>query len=85
MYNVTYSKKARKYLLKMPKAWQDRVIHKIEMLAVDPYASHNNATKLVGREGYRLRIGDIRVIYSIYNDVLTIEIVDISPRGGAYQ
>ena len=85
MYRVTYSKKARKYLLKMPKQWQKRVVEKVELLAENPYSTNNNATKLVGREGYRLRIGDFRIIYNILNDVLIIEVVDIGPRGGIYQ
>ncbi len=85
MFKITYSKKARKYLSKMPKQWQKRVISKIDSLAKDPYASNNNATKLVGREAYRLRIGDFRVIYNIHNNILTIEVVDIGARGGIYK
>lgn len=85
MYKVIYSKRARKYLEKMPAQWQLRVLQKVELLAGNPYTDNNNVTKLVGRDAYRLRVGDFRVIYSIMDDVLVIEVLDIGPRGGIYQ
>jgi mRNA interferase RelE/StbE len=43
----------------------------------------NNATKLQGREGFRLRLGDWSVLYeSEKNRLLNL---DVKPRGGAYQ
>jgi ketopantoate reductase len=35
---------------------------------VNPYAPNNNLTRLQGREGYRLRIGQWRVIYELHDD-----------------
>jgi mRNA interferase RelE/StbE len=56
---------------------------KIVALAADPYAPNNNATKLQGRVGYRLRVGDWRVLYDLERERLLV--MDIKPRGGAYQ
>jgi mRNA interferase RelE/StbE len=67
----------------MPRNLAQTIEKKIALLADDPYASNNNATKLQGREGYRLRIGDWRVLYDLHNG--RILILDIKPRGGAYQ
>lgn len=55
---------------------------KIEQLALDPFVSNNNVRKLEGRDGYRLRVGDWRVIYEIHNDRITIFVVTVRPRGG---
>lgn len=63
-----------------------KTIHeKIEAIAADPYAEHPNAKKLQGREGYRLRVGEWRVIYEIQNEQLVILVLRIAPRGEAYR
>jgi mRNA interferase RelE/StbE len=56
-------------------------VKKIKDIAADPYAKHNNVTKLQGREGYRLRIGDWRVIY---DDRLELWALEVGARGGIY-
>jgi mRNA interferase RelE/StbE len=67
----------------MPRNIADTIRKKITALAVDPYAPINNAMKLQGRTGYRLRVGDWRVLYELDTDRLVI--LDVKPRGGAYQ
>jgi mRNA interferase RelE/StbE len=58
---------------------------KLDQLAQDPYARNPNLTRLQGRPGYRLRVGDWRIIYEIENDRLVILVLKIAPRGGAYR
>lgn len=55
---------------------------KIEQYASDPTSLANNVVKLQGRPGYRLRIGDWRVIFSLSDSVLDVRA--IRPRGSAY-
>jgi mRNA interferase RelE/StbE len=78
------TKRFRKALVKLPANWQKRILAKIKEVAVDPYAPNNNLTKLQGREGYRLRVGDWRVIYELEDDRLVILILDVGSRGGVY-
>jgi mRNA-degrading endonuclease RelE of RelBE toxin-antitoxin system len=40
--------------------------------------------KLQGRAGYRLRIGDWRVIYELHDDRLVMLVLEVGPRGGIY-
>ena len=61
------------------------IVRKINQLAENPYAPNNNVTRLTGELGYRLRVGDWRVLYEIRDDMLIIEIVKIGPRGGVYR
>jgi mRNA interferase RelE/StbE len=61
------------------------VRQKLEQLVVDPYAPNMNAMKLQNRSGYRLRIGDWRVIYEIQNDELVILVLKIAQRGEVYR
>ena len=67
----------------MPRNTAENIVKKITALASDPYAPNNNATKLQGRPGYRLRVGDWRVLYELAKDRLLV--LDIKPRGGAYR
>ena len=58
---------------------------KLEAIAANPYSDHANAKKLQGRDGYRLRVGDWRVIYEIQNDELVILVLRVAPRGEVYR
>ena len=85
MYQIEYTRDAVKALKAMPRNVSLQIRGKIELLAADPFAANNNVRKLVGREGYRLRVGDWRVIYEIEGGRLGIHVLTVAPRGGAYQ
>ena len=85
MYKIEYQQQAIKTLLKMPRNTARLVKEKIEHLARSPYAVNNNVKRLEGVSGYRLRIGDWRVLYEIIDDRLVIMVVKIKPRGDAYK
>ena len=70
MYKVTYTKQAERSLLKLPRNIAQRLREKLEQIALDPHGQHNNVTKLQNRDGYRLRVGDWRVIYEIHDGEL---------------
>ena len=84
VYRVEFSKEAANFLEKQDKKTAARIFARIKKLAEDPYAPNNNVRKLQGRDGYRLRIGDVRVIYEIYDDILLVDVLDIGYRGGIY-
>jgi mRNA interferase RelE/StbE len=58
---------------------------KIEQLTADPFSPNNNVKKLTGISAYRLRMGDWRIIYEIYDDRLVILVIAVAPRGGVYK
>jgi len=62
----------------------DKTLAKIREVAVNPYAPNNNLTKLQGRDGYRLRVGDWRVIYELQDDRLLMLVLEVGPRGEIY-
>lgn len=51
---------------------------------MNPYAPNNNLTKLQGRSGYRLRVGDWRIIYQLEDERLVMLVLEVGPRGGIY-
>ncbi len=69
----------------MPRNTARLVMEKIEALAADPMASNNNIKKLTNHPGFRLRVEDWRVVYTIHEQALMIVVVRIAPRGEVYQ
>lgn len=80
---VTYSKSAIKSLRRAPANVAKKIVGKIDQYAADPTTQANNVTKLQGREGWRLRVGDWRVIFD--EDDAIIAILEIGARGGIYE
>ena len=85
MYQIRYGSSAAKMLQRLLSNIAKTIVRKINQLAENPYAPNNNIARLRGEPGYRLRIGDWRVLYEIHDDTLIIEIVKIGPRGGVYR
>ncbi|HTY21259.1 MAG TPA: type II toxin-antitoxin system RelE/ParE family toxin [Geobacteraceae bacterium] len=85
MFSIEYSKAARKSLKAMPRNTARLIMEKIESLAENPMASNNNVRKLTNHPGYRLRVGEWRVVYTVHEQALIIAVVRIAPRGDVYQ
>jgi len=85
MFSIEYSKAARKALKAMPRTTARLIMEKVEALATDPMAPNNNVKKLTNHPGYRLRVGDWRVVYLVHEKALLIAVVRIAPRGDVYQ
>jgi mRNA interferase RelE/StbE len=84
MYTVVTTKAFVKSLSRLPTNWQKRIVTKIREVAADPYRQHNNVIKLQGRDGYRLRVGDWRVIYELHDDRLELWALEVGSRRGVY-
>ena len=84
MYRVDTTKSFDKALARLPLNWQKRIVAKVREVAADPYAPNNNLTKLQGRDGYRLRVGDWRVIYELQDERLVMLVLVMGPRGDIY-
>jgi mRNA interferase RelE/StbE len=41
--------------------------------------------KLKGRKGYRIRVGDYRIIYEIFDNILLIDVIDLGLRKEIYE
>ena len=84
MWDIVYHKSALRVLARMPRNVARRIRDRIEQVAQHPYAPDNNVAKLQGRDGYRLRVGDWRVIYDLHNEQMIILVLDIDPRRSIY-
>ncbi len=80
---ILFVKSAEKELLRLNKNLGQRIFQKISLLKNDPYGQ--NSQKLEGNKGYRIRIGDYRVVYTISNKNQTILIIKIGHRREIYR
>ncbi len=85
MHRIVFTKQADRTLRKIPKNSARLIRKKLDRIAVDPYGKHNNVTKLQNRPGYRLRVGDWRIIYEVENERLVILVLRVRPRGEVYR
>lgn len=85
MYSIAFTRDAANVLRKMPRNVAHSIRGKLDALAADPHAPNNNVTKLQGRDGYRLRVGDWRVLYDLDDGIKVLAVKDIGPRGGIYR
>ena len=80
-YRIEIDKRAIKFISKQPQPQQLRLFKAIYRL---PFIGDIKAMK--GHTGfYRLRVGDYRVIYTVNNDVLLVQVVEIGNRGDIYK
>lgn len=83
-YQILLSWSAEKFLNELPRNIYVKISHSIDMLAENPRP--HGCKKLKGnRDEWRIRIGDYRVLYSINDDIVTIEIVRIGHREDVYE
>lgn len=85
MYAIAYNRDALKTLSRLPRNVALLIRNKVIALARDPFARNNNVRALAGRPGYRLRVGDWRVIYDLDHGLRILAVERVAPRGGAYQ
>jgi mRNA interferase RelE/StbE len=83
-YQIEIKKVAVKFLKQIPEKISNKILIEIDALAENPYPPGYKKLKDTDNE-YRIRIGDYRVIYSIYNEKLIIEIIKIAHRKVVYK
>jgi mRNA interferase RelE/StbE len=82
-FKVTIKKRAEKEIEAMPLKLQARVRGAIDLLAVNPFPP--KAIKLQGREGYRIKTGDYRILYNVDGDQLLILVLRVGHRKDIYR
>ncbi len=83
VYNIVLSKQAQKSLDKFSDKIAEPIFDAISALSTNPRP--HGFKKLKGRDGYRIRVGNYRVIYDIYDMELVIDIITLGHRKDIYQ
>ena len=82
-YAIEFRSKVLKTLIKINEPFYSAIKKQIYDLADNPRPQ--GYKKLKGRKGYRIRVGDYRVIYEIIDDILLIDVVDLGHRKDIYE
>ena len=86
MYEVRLSEDAEKVFTKCNKALAKKIARCFKNLENSP-RSHPNIKPLKGSYAgyYRYRVGDYRVVYSIEDELVVVNVILIAPRSKVYE
>lgn len=82
-YQIRITKTAQKQLDKLSDPVANTIIEAIKILSLNPRPG--GCKKLKGRSGYRIRQGDYRIIYDIYDKLLVVEVIALGNRKDIYE
>ena len=81
MYELKFDKKAIDFLNKLERENKKRIWNKLQECKIDPfrYLKH-----LENMEGYKLRVGDYRIIIDVEDSIKILNVVKIGNRKNIY-
>lgn len=83
-YRVEIARRAVKALATLPRKEQQRVRAAIDLLAANPRPPGGVA--MAGEVGvYRVRVGDYRIVYEVFDDRLVVHVVRVGHRREVYR
>ena len=83
MYSLFITNHVKKEIGKVPKQPLNRIYKAIESLKKEPRPK--GVLKIKGNEGYRLRVGDYRILYTINDRDRVVYIFRVKSRGAVYK
>lgn len=82
-YTIYLKRSAEKELEELPEKVHEKIIKALLSLRDNPFP--RNAKKLHGREGFRIRFGNYRVLYLVDDGEKKIEVVSVADRKEVYR
>lgn len=82
-YQVNISNRAIKALTKVPEPYYSKLKQALYSLTDNPRPV--GCKKLKGRDAYRVRVADYRIIYEIQDAILFVEVVNLGHRREIYE
>lgn len=83
MYRLEVSHIAHRQVRKLPPSTQHRINRAIAGLGENPRP--HGTRKLTAREGYRIRVGDYRVLYKVDDEARIVTIYRVMSREDVYR
>jgi len=82
-YTLTFNRQAFKELEKINEPFYSAIKQAVISLTINPRPA--GYKKLKNRVGYRIRVGDYRIIYDIFDLRLIVEIIRVGNRKDVYE
>jgi len=83
-YEIELSGAARRQLRRLAPEIKRRIAFKIDSLSTNPRPKGYTQLETKDRR-YRIRVGDYRIIYKIFDDIVLILVLDIGHRRQVYR
>ncbi len=83
MYRVDLRSRAEKDIEALPSAINRRILEMIARLSTEPRP--NGVQKLAADGGYRVRVGDYRIVYEIADAAQVVTVTRVRHRRGVYR
>lgn len=83
IYIVKLKRSAEKELERLPEKIHDRIVQALLSLKENPLP--DGVRKLHGREGYRIRVGDYRILYTMNASERKVEVFSVADRKEVYR
>ena len=83
MYKIRIEKAVQKSLEKINEPFYSKIKVAILNLAKNPRPV--GYKKLEGRDGYRIRVADYRIIYEVFDNLLLVTVIDLGNRKDIYE
>ncbi len=83
MYQIKIEKSVQKSLEKINEPFYSKIKVAILNLAKNPRPA--GYKKLKGRDGYRIRVADYRIIYEVFDNLLLVAVIDLGNRKDIYE
>ena len=82
-YSVALKRSAEKELEVLPEKIHDHIVSQLISFKENPRPA--GVLKLRGRPGYRKRVGDYRILYTVDDENKRVEVVSIAHRKEVYR
>ncbi len=82
-YHVELETRAKKEFFDLPKQIQSRIASVLDDLKHNPRPP--GAKKLIGQEGYRVRKGDYRILYTVHDQEHLVRVYRMGHRREVYR
>ncbi|MEZ5936009.1 MAG: type II toxin-antitoxin system RelE/ParE family toxin [Alphaproteobacteria bacterium] len=85
MYELQLARQPMRYLRRLAGRDAKRIRSALDRLAAAPDRTDMDIKPLAGRPGFRVRVGDCRVIYERQDEIRALTIERIALRGDVYK
>jgi mRNA interferase RelE/StbE len=82
-FQVIFSKPAERSLERLPQHVRRRILVKARALGENPWPP--GFLRLTGADGYRVRMGDYRILYTVEGGRLVVLVLDVGHRKDIYR
>ncbi|MBT4135592.1 type II toxin-antitoxin system RelE/ParE family toxin [archaeon] len=82
MYKLIFEKRALKDLNKLERNIKERIWNKLQLCKLDPFRF---LEPLVGIKGFKLRVGDYRIIIDVENEIKILQVLEVGHRKNIYE